>query len=333
MAFFYLRRKMQEKKEISVGGQAVIEGVMMRGPEKLATAIRRKDGRIELLQTSFISITQKKKFLGLPIIRGFISLIEMMIIGIKTLTFSANRFELDLLAEEASQGKKVKKHSKTAENTANIISYIVAFGLAFLLFGWLPYKLADWMHLARKDVLFNLFAGAIRIVFFVLYVYLISLMKDIKRLFRYHGAEHKNVNAYEHNCPLEIEKIQKWSTIHPRCGTSFIFFVLLISILIFSIVDTLVSAYILHSPVPVYLRLGYHILLLPLISGVSYEVLKFSGKNLNHPVVKLLTVPGMALQHITTQPPDNEMIEIGLVAMKAALDMDLSEHNVTIVEE
>ncbi|HNW24088.1 MAG TPA: DUF1385 domain-containing protein [Candidatus Cloacimonas sp.] len=324
---------MQEKKEISVGGQAVIEGVMMRGPEKLATAIRRKDGRIELLQTSFISITQKKKFLGLPIIRGFISLIEMMIIGIKTLTFSANRFELDLLAEEASQGKKVKKHSKTAENTANIISYIVAFGLAFLLFGWLPYKLADWMHLARKDVLFNLFAGAIRIVFFVLYVYLISLMKDIKRLFRYHGAEHKNVNAYEHNCPLEIEKIQKWSTIHPRCGTSFIFFVLLISILIFSIVDTLVSAYILHSPVPVYLRLGYHILLLPLISGVSYEVLKFSGKNLNHPVVKLLTVPGMALQHITTQPPDNEMIEIGLVAMKAALDMDLSEHNVTIVEE
>lgn len=324
---------MQEKKEISVGGQAVIEGVMMRGPEKLATAIRRKDGRIELLQTSFISITQKKKFLGLPIIRGFISLIEMMIIGIKTLTFSANRFELDLLAEEASQGKKVKKHSKTAENTANIISYIVAFGLAFLLFGWLPYKLADWMHLARKDVLFNLFAGAIRIVFFVLYVYLISLMKDIKRLFRYHGAEHKNVNAYEHNCPLEIEKIQKWSTIHPRCGTSFIFFVLLISILIFSIVDTLVSAYILHSPVPVYLRLGYHILLLPLISGVSYEVLKFSGKNLNHPIVKLLTVPGMALQHITTQPPDNEMIEIGLVAMKAALDMDLSEHNVTIVEE
>jgi len=158
-------------------------------------------------------------------------------------------------------------------------------------------------------------------------------MKDIKRLFRYHGAEHKNVNAYEHNCPLVIEKIQNWSTIHPRCGTSFIFFVLLISILIFSIIDTLVSAYILHSPVPVYLRLGYHILLLPLISGISYEVLKLSGKNLKHPIVKLLTVPGMALQHITTQPPDKEMIEIGLIAMKAALNMDLSEHNVKIIEE
>ena len=324
---------MQEKKEINVGGQAVIEGVMMRGPDLLATAIRRKDGSIELLKTPFVSITQKKKFLGLPIIRGFISLIEMMLIGIKTLTFSANRYELDLVTEEKSKGEKTKERSKTAEQTTNIISYIIAFGLAFLLFGWLPYKLADWMHLSRKDILFNIFAGLIRIVFFVLYVYLISLMKDIKRLFRYHGAEHKNVNAYEHNCPLVIEKIQNWSTIHPRCGTSFIFFVLLISILIFSIIDTLVSAYILHSPVPVYLRLGYHILFLPLISGVSYEVLKFSGKNLKHPIVKLLTVPGMALQHITTQPPDKEMIEIGLIAMKAALNMDLSEHNVKIIEE
>ena len=324
---------MQEKKEINVGGQAVIEGVMMRGPDLLATAIRRKDGSIELLKTPFVSITQKKKFLGLPIIRGFISLIEMMLIGIKTLTFSANRYELDLVTEEKSKGEKTKERSKTAEQTTNIISYIIAFGLAFLLFGWLPYKLADWMHLSRKDILFNIFAGLIRIVFFVLYVYLISLMKDIKRLFRYHGAEHKNVNAYEHNCPLVIEKIQNWSTIHPRCGTSFIFFVLLISILIFSIIDTLVSAYILHSPVPVYLRLGYHILLLPLISGISYEVLKLSGKNLKHPIVKLLTVPGMALQHITTQPPDKEMIEIGLIAMKAALNMDLSEHNVKIIEE
>ena len=324
---------MQEKKEINVGGQAVIEGVMMRGPDLLATAIRRKDGSIELLKTPFVSITQKKKFLGLPIIRGFISLIEMMIIGIKTLTFSANRYELDLVTEEKSKGEKTKERSKTAEQTTNIMSYIIAFGLAFLLFGWLPYKLADWLHLSRKDLLFNIFAGLVRIVFFVLYVYLISLMKDIKRLFRYHGAEHKNVNAYEHNCPLEIEKIQNWSTIHPRCGTSFIFFVLIISILIFSIIDTLVSAYILHSPVLVYLRLGYHILLLPLISGISYEVLKFSGKNLKHPIVKLLTVPGMALQHITTQPPDKEMIEIGLIAMKAALNMDLSEHNVKIIEE
>ncbi len=323
---------MKEKKEISVGGQAVIEGVMMRGPEKLATAIRRKNGDIELNMQPFKSLTQSSKLWGIPILRGFVSLIEMLKIGIGTLTFSASRFELDLIAEEEAAGKKQKQKSKTATQMEEIGSYILAFGLAFLLFGLLPYKLADWMKLSKQDFYFNLFAGVIRIVFFVLYIYLISLMKDVKRLFRYHGAEHKNVNAYEHDTPLEIGRIQGWTTIHPRCGTSFMFFVLLTGILIFSIVDTLVSAFILHHPVPVFLRLGYHILLIPLISGVSYEVLKFSGKNLKHPLVKLMTVPGMALQRITTQPPDDSMVETALVAMKAALDMDYSEHNVRVLD-
>ncbi len=324
---------MTAKKEISVGGQAVIEGVMMRGPEALATAIRRKDGSIELKKTPFISITTKHKPLGLPIIRGFVSLIEMMIIGIKTLTFSANRFELDLIAEDEAKGKVTKKKSRGATQAEEFFSYVVAFGLAFLLFGLLPYKMSDWMHLSKQNFYFNLFAGGIRIVFFVLYIYLISRMKDVKRLFQYHGAEHKNVNAYEHDTPLQIDKIQGWTTIHPRCGTSFMFFVLLIGILIFSISDTLVSAFILHKALPVYLRLGYHILLIPLVSGVSYEVLKFSGTNLKHPIVKLMTIPGMALQRITTQPPDDSMVETALVAMKAALDMDISEYNVTIIED
>ncbi|MCB5262535.1 MAG: DUF1385 domain-containing protein [Candidatus Cloacimonetes bacterium] len=320
------------KKEISVGGQAVIEGVMMRGPERLATAIRRKNGDIELKLTPFVSITQKKKFLGLPIIRGFVSLIEMMKIGLSTLNFSAGRYELDFIAEEEAQGKVSKKKIQWIEKGAEIGSYILAFGLAFLLFGLLPYKLADWLRLSNQDFFFNLFAGSIRIVFFVLYVWLISLMKDVKRLFRYHGAEHKNVNAYEHNSNLQINDIQTYTTIHPRCGTSFMFFVLLVGILIFSITDALVSHFILKSAIPIYLRLGYHLLMIPIISGVSYEVLKFSGKNLTHPLVKFMTVPGMALQRITTQPPDDDMIETALVAMKAALDMDYSEHKVTLLE-
>ena len=319
------------KKEISVGGQAVIEGVMMRGPERLATAIRRKNGDIELKLTPFISLTQKHKFLGLPIIRGFVSLLEMMKIGLSTLNFSAGRYELDLIAEEEAQGKVSKKKRPWAERGAEIGSYIIAFGLAFLLFGLLPYKLADWMRLSKQDFFFNLFAGGLRIVFFVLYVWLISLMKDVKRLFRYHGAEHKNVNAYEHNSNLLIDDIQTYTTIHPRCGTSFMFFVLLVGILIFSITDTLVSHFILKSTIPMYLRLGYHLLMIPIISGVSYEVLKFSGRNLKHPLVKIMTVPGMALQRITTQPPDDDMIETALVAMKAALDMDYSTHKVTLL--
>lgn len=316
------------KKEINVGGQAVIEGVMMRGPERLATAIRRKDGTIELKITPFVSITQRVRFLGLPIVRGFVSLIEMLKIGISTLTFSADRYELDLKAEEEAKGKVVKEKSKLNAKIEEITSYIIAFGLAFLLFGMLPYLLSDWLKLSKQDFYFNLFAGSLRIVFFVLYVWLISLLSDVRRLFQYHGAEHKNVNAYEHNTPLNISQIQSWTTIHPRCGTSFMFFVLLIGILIFSITDTLVSIFLLKGPLPVWLRLGYHFLMIPIISGVSYEVLKFSGRNLNHPLVKLMTIPGMALQRITTQPPDDQMVETALVAMKAALDMDYSEYQV-----
>lgn len=322
---------MEPKKEISVGGQAVIEGVMMRGPDSLATALRRKDGSIELYKQPFASKAKKGTFLGLPLVRGFVSLIEMLVIGMKTITLSANRAELDVKAEEAAQGKQQKEKSKVAVQTENLISYVIAFVLAFVLFAWLPYRIADWIGLAKQNFYFNLFAGSIRIVFFVLYIWLISRMKDIHRLFQYHGAEHKNVNAYEKETGLDIAAIQTNTTIHPRCGTSFMFFVLLVSILIFSVTDTLVSLFILKGQVPMALRLGYHLLLIPLVSGVSYEILKFSGKNLKHPVVKLLTVPGMALQRITTQPPDDQMVETALVAMKAALDMDLDGHNVKVM--
>lgn len=320
------------KKEISVGGQAVIEGVMMRGPDRLATAIRRRSGVIELKVSPFVSATTRLKVLGMPIVRGFVSLIEMMKIGFSTLTFSAERYELDLKEEAKEKGETIKEKSKAAEKREEIFSFVVAFGLAFLLFGLLPYKLSDWLKLSKQDFFFNLFAGGIRIVFFVVYIWAISLMKDVKRLFRYHGAEHKNVNAYEHNSDLQISHIQSFTTIHPRCGTSFMFFVLLVGILVFSITDTLVSQFILGSPIPVYLRLAYHLLMIPIISGLSYEVLKFSGRNLNHPLVKFMTIPGMALQRITTQAPDDEMVETALVAMKAALDMDLSDHNVVLLE-
>nr|MDK2850599.1 hypothetical protein [Candidatus Cloacimonadota bacterium] len=320
------------KKEISVGGQAVIEGVMMRGPERLATAIRRKNGDIELLLTPFVSVTTKVKVLGYPIIRGFVSLIEMMKIGFSTLTFSADRYELDIQEEARRKGENIKEKSPFAAKMEETFSFVFAFGIALLLFGLLPYKLADWLNLSKQDIFFNLFAGCIRIVFFVLYVWLISLIKDVKRLFRYHGAEHKNVNAYEHNSNLDPKSIQTFSTIHPRCGTSFMIFVLLVGILIFSITDSLVSYFIIGGPIPVLIRFGYHLLMIPLIAGVSYEVLKFSGNNLNHPLVKIMTIPGMALQKITTQPPDDDMIETALVAMKAALDMDYSQHNVRLVE-
>jgi len=319
-----------KKKQIEVGGQAVIEGVMMRGPENLATAIRRKDNSIEIKKTKFISKTKQNKFLGLPIVRGFASLIEMMIIGFGTLNFSASRAELDWEAEKPKKNKKEK--SKFRTKFEEIISYIFAFGLAFLLFAFLPYQIAEWMNLGKGNIYFNLFAGSIRIIFFVLYVWIIGKMKDVNRIFEYHGAEHKSVFAYEANSDLNADSVQKFTTFHPRCGTSFIFFVLLISILIFSIIDTIFT-YFFGAP-NVLLRLGYHLLFMPFISGISYEVLKLSGKNIKHPLVKIMTAPGLALQRITTQPPNNEQIEVAIIAMKCALEMDLSEYkNISFIDE
>jgi len=320
------------KKEIAVGGQAVIEGVMMRGPEYIATAVRRKSGVIEIKRETFVSKTKDNKFYGLPVVRGFVSLIEMLIIGMKSLTFSAKRAEIDWQEEEKEKGKELKEKSASRKNLEEIGSYFFAFGLAFLLFAYAPYKLADLLQF-KQNIYFNIFAGAIRIVFFVLYVYLISLMKDVKRVFEFHGAEHKTVHAYEKNCTLEISDIQKQTTIHPRCGTSFIFFVLLISILIFSVVDTYVAMKIGKNP-QVLVRIAYHMLLVPLISGISYEVLKLSGKKINHPLVKIMTAPGMSLQRITTQQPDDQQIEVALASMLYALDLDTAQiRNLKIIND
>ena len=284
------------------------------------------------MREKFISKSQSDKFLGMPVIRGFVSLIEMLQMGVKTLSFSAKRYEMDFEQEQREKGKEVKKKTKGREKTEEIFGYIFAFGLAFVFFAFLPYKIADMLNF-KENFYFNLFAGSMRIVFFVLYVYLISFMKDVKRVFEYHGAEHKSVNAFEKKSRLTPEEVDKFTTIHPRCGTSFIFFVLLVSILIFSIVDTFVAMYLGKNP-SLFFRLGYHILLLPVISGVSYEILKLSGKNIEHPLVKILTLPGMALQRITTQPPDLEQLEVAIISMKYALDMDISEYkNVKILEE
>lgn len=314
---------MAKQKEIAIGGQAVIEGVMMRGPEHLATCVRRKDGSLELKKDKFESITTRVKILGLPFVRGFVSLIEMMIIGIKTLTFSASRYELDYVDEKEAQKSNARK------KTEEFFSYLIAFGLAIVLFGVVPYYLS---HSFKNNAAFNLFAGSIRITFFILYIWGISFMKDIKRVFQYHGAEHKSVFAWENKSSLESADVQKFSTLHPRCGTSFVFLVLLISILLFSVVDTIVQHYWLTN-MYWWQRLLIHFPLLPVVSGISYEVLRFSGKNINNPFVKIMTFPGLALQRITTQPPTDEMIECAVVAMKSALDLDVTEYeNLTILD-
>jgi uncharacterized protein YqhQ len=324
-------------KTLSIGGQAVIEGVVMRGPTLLATAIRRKDQTIEVKKEKFVSITKKKKILGIPVLRGFISLIEVLVIGLKTLQFSAERAELDEqqaknsdpkngeFEEGASEKLKLrdKKKEKKKQSMEIFFSLAIAFILAFVIFTYLPYQIAYLINLSEESVFFNLFTGIVRIIFFVAYVKLISLMKDVRRIFEYHGAEHKTVFAFENRVHLNPENVDKFTTIHPRCGTSFVFLVLIISILVFSILDTI---YAFYWGVPaLFIRIFYHLLFVPLISGLSYEVLKFSSKKIDSPLVKILTLPGMLLQKITTQQPDTSQLEVAIVALESALEISTPE--------
>ncbi|RLC46920.1 MAG: DUF1385 domain-containing protein [Candidatus Cloacimonadota bacterium] len=314
---------MNERPELAVGGQAVIEGVMMRGPENIATAIRRANGEILVKKEKFISLTKRKRIFGLPIIRGFVSLIEMMIIGFKSLNFSAEQ----AMEHEKSNDDNVKKNSKLWST----LTYMFAFGLAFLIFVYLPYKSAYWLKLGEKTFSFNIIAGIFRIVVFVAYIWVISLFKEVRRIFEFHGAEHKSVFAYEHQENLNFEHTLKYGTKHPRCGTSFIFIVLVIAILIFSILDSIVSVLWKIPPLP--LRILIHLLFLPLISGISYEVLKFSGKNINHPLVKIFTFPGLLLQYITTKEPDEKQIEVAIIALKTALNLPIPDKHFTLIED
>ena len=319
---------MKKKPEIAVGGQAVIEGVMMRGPQHIATALRKKDGHIVLKKDEFISKTKTNKFLGLPIIRGFVSLIEMLSIGIKTLNFSAE----EAIKDEEEDKPNKKKKSVFLDKLYTAFSYIFAFGLAFLLFVFLPYRIAYWLNIEKTSILFNLIAGCIRIVFFVVYIYLISFLKDVRRLFQYHGAEHKSVFAYEGNPDFTLEDTKKYRTFHPRCGTSFMLIVMVIAILVFSIVDTIL-ALILGYAIPLGIRIVVHLLLLPFVSGISYEILRFSGKNINHWLVRGFSAPGLALQRITTQEPDNQQLEVAICALHAALDLPITYPNVEILND
>ncbi|NLJ84085.1 MAG: DUF1385 domain-containing protein [Halanaerobiaceae bacterium] len=306
------------------GGMALIEGVMMRGEDSIAMAVRKADGEIVLQKEKISSAADKYPFLKWPFIRGVVSLISSLIIGYQAITFSASLFEEE---EETGEGVspnhadgtpgdvvdgEEEKEGKSAELTplelAGIL--IMAFGAAVLLFIVLPASIISLLQkFIRSNIILNLIEGIIKIITFLVYVLLISRMEEIKRVFMYHGAEHKTIFTYEAGLPLTVENARKFSTLHPRCGTNFMFLVILISIFFFSF---------LGRP-PFLLRILYHILLLPLIAGTSYEVLKLAAKDRVNPIIKVLALPGLYLQKITTKEPDDEMLEVAITALKAVL--------------
>lgn len=301
-------------KKILVGGQAVIEGVMMRVPGYYATAVRRKNGEIDKFREQSSSISDKYPLLKKTILRGAVSLFESMKIGFSTLQWSADK------AIEDEEGET------SEENPVwTFLTTVFAFLLAIGLFLVLPLFLTTKVFNFENDaLLFNLVAGLHRIVFFLIYLWLISLMKDVRRLFEYHGAEHKVVYTFEAGQDLTVENARKYSTQHPRCGTSFIFIVLLISILLFSLIDTLVI--LAFGSIGLVTRIVYHLVSVPLVAGVSYELLKLSSRYSNNFITRILIKPGLWLQKITTKPPSDEQLETAIVALKTAFGDDYEKY-------
>ncbi|MBZ4643736.1 MAG: hypothetical protein PWQ25_1862 [Deferribacteres bacterium] len=286
-------------KCVDIGGQAVIEGVMMRAPESFVIAVRREDNKI-VVKKDRVKIDSNRIFKK-PFIRGLIGLYNALVLGIKALNFSAYH----------AMGEGSEKVTKKEI----FIAMFLGLGLGVALFVFLPLLITDllkYIFPLIKDsfLVFNAVDGVIRVVFFILYIYAISFMKDIKRVFEYHGAEHKAIYTYENGLPLTVENARRMSRLHPRCGTSFLLIVMIVSIFIFSLIPK--DSHFL-------IKFGSRIVLLPVIAGVSYEVLKLSSRFKDNFIVNMLIKPGLWLQKITTREPDDLQLEVALVSIKEAL--------------
>lgn len=299
-----------EKKYTTIGGQALIEGVMMRGLKDVAIAVRKPDGEI-VLKKDPIKPLPKISILKWPLVRGSVALVSSMVIGIRALTYSAEFFEVE--GESSSESKFEKwlyeKLGDKADSVMVAFSMLFAMVFAFGLFGVLPTVLTNFF----KSVIDNRWLlatveGVMKIALFLSYILLISNMKDVRRVFQYHGAEHKTIHCFEHGEPLTVENVRKYTRLHPRCGTSFILFVLVISIMVFSVI----------SWNSILMRVGLKVVLFPLVAGLSYELLKWAGKS-DGPVIRTLSYPGLMLQKLTTKEPDDQQIEVAIVAMEAVL--------------
>ncbi|MBD3419541.1 MAG: DUF1385 domain-containing protein [Chitinivibrionales bacterium] len=297
-------------KKSKVGGQAIIEGVMMRSRKKVSWAVKKHDGETAVEHFPFISATDKNKILDIPVMRGTIYLFETLKLGFRALSRSAE------LAYEEEQQNSGKKSFKDIVSTA--LSFVIAIAASVGIFMYLPILLLTWFGYEKSAFEFNVYAGSIRIGLFLLYLFLISLWKDVRRVFEYHGAEHKAIFTYEDDKELTVENMRPYKTFHPRCGTSFLILVGAICIGLFAIIDSIMLKWVIET-YPAHIRLLVHLLLIPIVSGTSYEFLKLSDKYQHIPPVNFLIQPGLWLQRITTKEPDENQLVIASQALKAAL--------------
>lgn len=299
-------------KTSGIGGQAVLEGIMMKNKDQYAVAVRKPDQDIEVCVKEHKGFTSGKKILSLPFIRGVFNFIDSMILGISTLTYSASFYDDEV--EEPQKGDKVADHlfKEKAESVIMGITVVFSIVMALALFIVLPSLLSDLVKKQFNIISYtvvSLIEGVIRIVIFLLYIILISRMKDIQRTFMYHGAEHKCINCIEHGLELNVENVLKSSRLHRRCGTSFLFLVMAISIIFFILIP-------IQNPA---MKVVIRLICIPAIAGISYEVLRLAGRS-NNIIVRVVSAPGMALQKLTTNEPDAEQVEVAIKAVEAVFD-------------
>ena len=318
----------QEQKEqfkTSIGGQALIEGILMRGPEKDAIVVRGADGLT--VEVSDRKLNPKGSWKNLPFIRGIFNLFDAQVVGVKALMRSADLAPEEMQEEPGKFDQWLEKKLGSERFQKALVGIAVAMGLclSIALFFLLPMTVASFFDKAISSILvLNLLEGLIRMVIFLGYMLLISRMKEMRRVFSYHGAEHKTIRCYEAGLPLSVENVRKMTRFHPRCGTSFLLVIMVISILIFSIASSLLLTLFpgLNALRGSFgyrlLMIAFKLLLLPLVVGITYEINRWAGRHDNG-FTRVLTAPGMLLQHFTTNEPDDSMIEVGITAVQAVL--------------
>ena len=298
-------------KTSGIGGQAVIEGIMMRNKDKYAIAVGKPDNEIELSVRESRLLTEKYKWLNFPVIRGVFNFVDSLVTGVSTITYSASFYD-DPAEQKKTKADEIGKaiFKDKLESVLMAVTIIISVALAVGLFMVVPYFVSRLLAgVVTSQFLLNFLEGIVRVVIFLLYLVAISHMNDIKRTFMYHGAEHKCINCIEHGLELNVENVMKSSREHKRCGTSFLLFVMIVSIIFFLFIRV-------SSPV---LRVVIRLLLMPVIAGVSYEIIRLAGKSDNK-IVALLSKPGLMLQHLTTREPEPEMAEVAIAAVEAVFD-------------
>lgn len=321
---------MKKKKGIcysGIGGQAVLEGIMMKNKDNYAVAVRKPNNEIEVQVDTYHSFIHGSKIKELPFIRGVFNFVDSLVLGMKCLNFSATFYEdEDEMENDTKTDKAMSKIFKgKTEKIISVITTIISFVLAIGIFFILPMFLSSLFHkFVRNEALEAVIEGVIRIVIFLAYVILISLMKDIRRVYQYHGAEHKCINCIEAGKELTVHNVMRSSRLHRRCGTSFLLFVVIISIVLFFFIRT----------DSMFMKIVYRVLLIPVIASISYEIIRLAGKY-DNAFTRIISLPGMLLQKLTTREPDRKMIEVAIVAVEAVFDWKkyIEELNQPEVEE